>query len=163
MVDFNYEKAQSATDAIDSFEHQEGAAFLGGGTNLIDLMKYKVATPAALVDVSGLAESSEIRELPTGGIMLGAACSNAGTARHPLIVQRYPLLSKAILAGASGQIRNMATNGGNLMQTHPLLLLLRCSYPLQQARARQRLPRPHRPEPHDGHTGPQPGVHSCVS
>lgn len=88
---------------------------LGGGTNLVDLMKERVMAPAVLVDLRRL-PLDEIVETPDGGLRLGALARNAHTAQHPLVRERYPLLRAAILAGASPQVRNMATNGGNLLQ-----------------------------------------------
>src|SRR5262245_13953303 len=91
------------------------AKFLGGGTNLIDLMRENIEQPDALIDVTRL-PASGIAESADGGISIGAEVRNTAAANHPLIRQRYPVLSQAILFGASGQIRNMATVGGNLMQ-----------------------------------------------
>ena len=88
---------------------------IAGGTNLLDLMKENVMRPAKLVDINRL-DMSAIAETPEGGLRLGALARNAATAYHPLVRTRYPLLSSAILAGASPQIRNMASNGGNLLQ-----------------------------------------------
>ena len=92
-----------------------GTKFIAGGTNIIDLMKENVMSPRKLVDINGLA-MSRVEESADGGVVLGALARNADTAYHPLIRTHYPLLSAAILAGASAQIRNMATNGGNLLQ-----------------------------------------------
>jgi len=92
-----------------------GSRFLGAGTNLLDLMKGGVERPAHLVDVTRL-PFAEIRELPEGGLRIGAMVSNSAAASHPLVRARYPLLSQALLAGASPQLRNMATVGGNLLQ-----------------------------------------------
>ncbi|MFL6707718.1 MAG: FAD binding domain-containing protein [Massilia sp.] len=92
-----------------------GAQFIAGGTNLIDLMKERVMLPQALADINGL-PYADITETSGGGLMLGALAKNADTAYHPLVGKRYPLLRAAILAGASPQIRNMASNGGNLLQ-----------------------------------------------
>ena len=89
--------------------------FLGGGTNLVDLMRENIEQPDALVDITRL-PFSEIRERPDGGLSIGAGVRNTAVAAHPLVRARYPMLSEAILCGASGQIRNMATVGGNLMQ-----------------------------------------------
>jgi xanthine dehydrogenase YagS FAD-binding subunit len=91
------------------------AKFIAGGTNLIDLMKERVMQPRALVDINSLPFDA-ISETQGGGLMLGATARNADTACHPLVRARFPLLSAAILAGASAQIRNMASNGGNLLQ-----------------------------------------------
>lgn len=90
--------------------------YIAGGTNLIDLYKYNLTQADLLVDLTRIQEHHAIEEREDGGLRLGAFASNADTAYHPLIESRYPLLSKAILAGASAQIRNMATNGGNLLQ-----------------------------------------------
>ena len=92
-----------------------GGAFIAGGTNLIDLMKEQVMRPAALVDINAL-RLDGITATDTGGLLLGATARNADTAYHPLVRDGYPLLRAAILAGASPQIRNMASNGGNLLQ-----------------------------------------------
>ncbi len=91
------------------------ARFIAGGTNLIDLMKEDVMQPSRLVDITRLPLAT-IEETAQGGLRLGALARNADTAKHPLVRERYPLLSAAILAGASPQLRNMATNGGNLLQ-----------------------------------------------
>ena len=92
-----------------------GARPIAGGTNLLDLMKEGVMSPPALVDINGLG-LDQVEAHGDGGLLLGALARNADTAYHPLVRERYPLLSSAILAGASPQLRNMATNGGNLMQ-----------------------------------------------
>ncbi len=94
---------------------EPGARPIAGGTNLLDLMKEGVMRPGELVDINGLG-LDRIEEVAGGGLRLGALARNADTAYHPLVRERYPLLSAAILAGASPQLRNMATNGGNLMQ-----------------------------------------------
>jgi xanthine dehydrogenase YagS FAD-binding subunit len=107
MKPFNYVRAAEAG--------KKEARFIAGGTNLLDLMKEGVEQPAELVDISRLT-LSQIKTIPNGGVSIGALARNSDTANHPLIRQNYPLLSQAILAGASAQIRNMATNGGNLLQ-----------------------------------------------
>jgi xanthine dehydrogenase YagS FAD-binding subunit len=109
-----------ATDAADAIRRAEGAKYLGGGTNLVDLMRETVELPSALVDVTGL--SAEIEETDDGGLMIGAATRNTAVAEHPAVRTRYPMLTRAIVAGASAQIRNMATVGGNLLQR------TRCTY-----------------------------------
>ncbi len=91
------------------------AKFLAGGTNLIDLMKEEVERPDELVDITRL-NLIQIKATASGGLSIGALGKNTDAANHPLVRQNYPLLSQAILAGASGQIRNMASNGGNLLQ-----------------------------------------------
>jgi xanthine dehydrogenase YagS FAD-binding subunit len=109
-----YDCANNIDHAI-RLAQQPGSRFIGGGTNLLDLVKGGVEQPVRLVDVNRLA-LAEIVELPDGGVRIGALARNTDTANHPLIRQRYPLLSQALLSGASPQLRNMATVGGNLMQ-----------------------------------------------
>jgi xanthine dehydrogenase YagS FAD-binding subunit len=113
MNPFQYQRADDPARAVQMLA--PNAKFLAGGTNLIDLMKYDVEHPAALVDINRLPLSA-IEPLPDGGLRLGALARNSDTANHPLVRQKYPLLSQAILAGASPQLRNIATNGGNLLQ-----------------------------------------------
>jgi xanthine dehydrogenase YagS FAD-binding subunit len=116
MNNFEYIQAGNTREAVNAVSTNEKAMFIAGGTNLVDLWKYDLLHPALLVDVNHLPDHHAIEENGQGGIRLGAFVTNADTAYHPLIEKNYPLLSKAILAGASGQIRNMATNGGNLLQ-----------------------------------------------
>ena len=116
MNPFSYSRASDAAQAVSSIAAQPKTKFLGGGTNLIDLMKMGVETPAQLVDINKL-PLAQVEELPDGkGVRIGALARNSDVAQHPLIQQRYPVLSQAFLAGASPQLRNMATVGGNLMQ-----------------------------------------------
>jgi xanthine dehydrogenase YagS FAD-binding subunit len=115
MDDFAYVRPGDV-DAALRLAAQPGAQFIAGGTNLIDLMKGGVEGPTRLVDITHIQGLTRIHELPGGGVRIGALATNAETAAHPLVRQRYPLLSQAILAGASPQLRNMATNGGNLLQ-----------------------------------------------
>jgi xanthine dehydrogenase YagS FAD-binding subunit len=114
MQAFSYVRATDIGAAIAAVQ-EPGAVFLGGGTNLIDLAKANVANPTRVVDINRL-PLAEISELAGGGVRIGALARNSDTANHPLIRSRYPLLSQALLAGASPQLRNMATTGGNLMQ-----------------------------------------------
>jgi xanthine dehydrogenase YagS FAD-binding subunit len=114
MNPVSYERAADVEQAV-RLAQQPGARFIGGGTNLLDLMKGGVETPQRLVDVSRLPLAA-ITELPQGGVRIGALARNSDTANHALIRQRYPLLTQAFLSGASPQLRNMATVGGNLMQ-----------------------------------------------
>jgi xanthine dehydrogenase YagS FAD-binding subunit len=116
---FAYERAADAETAAAA--GSDGATYLGGGTNLVDLMKLGVATPDRLVDVTHLPHDA-IEELSGGGLRIGAAVRNSDLAVHPAVRERYPVLSQALLAGASGQLRNLATVGGNLLQR------TRCSY-----------------------------------
>jgi xanthine dehydrogenase YagS FAD-binding subunit len=112
--DFVYVKPADLQSALLA-GREAGARYLGGGTNLVDLMKGGVETPRRLVDVSRL-PLDRIEETPQGGLRIGATATNADAASHPLVRERYPLLSQAFLAGASPQLRNMATVGGNLLQ-----------------------------------------------
>ncbi|WP_058041652.1 FAD binding domain-containing protein [Streptomyces roseifaciens] len=115
MKAFAYTRADDVDGAIAALAASPGAVFLGGGTNLVDLMKLGVASPALLVDVSRL-PLTEIEGTPDGGLRIGANVRNSDLAAHPAVRTRYPALSQAVLAGASGQIRNTATTGGNLLQ-----------------------------------------------
>jgi xanthine dehydrogenase YagS FAD-binding subunit len=115
MTPFAYERPIDQESAIALVAASPGAVFLAGGTNLVDLMKLDVARPDLLVDVRRLI-SDRIEELPDGGLRIGAAVSNSDLAINRLVRQRYPVLSQAILSGASGQLRNIATTGGNLLQ-----------------------------------------------
>ena len=115
MKPFNYQKANSSNAAVEELSNNNQAKFIGGGTNLLDLMKYGVEVPDSLIDITKV-PLAEIRELPNGGVRIGALARNTATANHPLIRERYPLLSQAFLSGATQQLRNMATVGGNLMQ-----------------------------------------------
>ncbi|WP_349972564.1 xanthine dehydrogenase family protein subunit M [Pseudomonas caspiana] len=113
MNPFIYSRPTSVSEAV----NLSGAAtrFIAGGTNLLDLMKENVARPEHLIDITRL-PLNDISETDNGGLLIGALVSNADLAWHPLIEQRYPLLSQAVLAGASPQLRNMASTGGNLLQ-----------------------------------------------
>ena len=115
MRNFSYSRATTPDDAVQLISSLNQGRFLGGGTNLVDLMRENIEQPAALVDVTRIQQAA-IEETPAGGLSIAAAVRNSAVANHPLVRQRYPLLSQAILCGASGQIRNMATTGGNLMQ-----------------------------------------------
>jgi len=115
MKDFGYSRAGTVAEAVQLFGAHRNSKFLGGGTNLVDLMRESIEHPDLLIDVTRLG-SEGIKELPDGGVSIDAAVKNSAVAAHPLIRERYPVLSQAILFGASGQIRNMATTGGNLMQ-----------------------------------------------
>lgn len=119
MNPFEYARAVSSDEAL-RLATASRSKYLGGGTNLIDLMRETIERPTALVDVTGL--SGSIEEAGNGGLLIGAAARNTAVAAHPLVRRRYPLLAQAILAGASPQIRNMATVGGNLLQR------TRCAY-----------------------------------
>lgn len=115
MRPFNYIEAKTRQQALAAVQEQEHAKYLGGGTNLVDLMKEDVERPEYLIEVADL-DNDTITSNAVGGLTLGAARSNAATANHPEVRKQYPLLSMAMLSAATAQIRNMATNGGNLLQ-----------------------------------------------
>ena len=115
MRPFRYERAADAATAVERLRGEPRAAFVAGGTNLIDLMKLDVERPDLLVDVTQVT-SDRIEPLPGGGLRIGAAVRNSDLAADPRVRERYPALSQALLAGATYQLRNLATTGGNLMQ-----------------------------------------------
>ncbi|MEA2928572.1 MAG: xanthine dehydrogenase YagS FAD-binding subunit [Hyphomicrobiales bacterium] len=115
MINFEYARASNVADAVRQIAADPAAKFIAGGTNLIDLMKEDVERPSRLIDVSRLPLTG-VEETPQGGLRIGALVPNSDLAYHPLVEQRYPLLSSAILGGASQQLRNMASTGGNLLQ-----------------------------------------------
>jgi xanthine dehydrogenase YagS FAD-binding subunit len=118
---FAYRREDTPDRAVAAVLEHDDATFLGGGTNLVDLMKLGVATPATLVDVTGLPLGG-VEETATGGLRIGAGVRNSVLAADPVVRRRYPVLAEALLAGASGQLRNQATVGGNLLQR------TRCAY-----------------------------------
>ena len=115
MNSFTYIRAETVPTALKAATENENAKYLSGGTNLVDLIRSDIEHPATLIDITPL-PLKEVEELPNGTIRIGALASNSRVAAHPLIRTRYPVLTQAILAGASGQLRNMATVGGNLLQ-----------------------------------------------
>jgi xanthine dehydrogenase YagS FAD-binding subunit len=115
MINFQYAKANDVADAVRQIAADPAAKFIAGGTNLLDLMKEDVERPTRLIDISRLPLKT-VEETGDGGLRVGALVPNSDLAWHPKIEQRYPLLSSAILAGASAQLRNMASTGGNLLQ-----------------------------------------------
>jgi xanthine dehydrogenase YagS FAD-binding subunit len=115
MIDFDYVKARDVGDAVGQIARHPNARFIAGGTNLIDLMKENVARPARLIDITGLPLTG-IEETAGGGLRIGALVANSDLAYDERVEKRYPLLSSALLAGASAQLRNMASTGGNLLQ-----------------------------------------------
>jgi xanthine dehydrogenase YagS FAD-binding subunit len=115
MNPFRYERVTDAAGAVTLLAQEPNGAFLGGGTNLVDLMKLGVAQPDLLVDITHL-PYARLEPLPDGGVRIGALVRNSDLAADRLIRTRYPLLTEALLAGASGQLRNLATTGGNLLQ-----------------------------------------------
>src|ERR1700743_2267680 len=121
MINFQYVRAADVADAVRQIAGDPAAKFIAGGTNLIDLMKEDCTRPRRLFDISRL-PLRNTEQTADGGLRIGALVPNSDLAWHPLIEQRYPLLSSAILAGASAQLRNMASTGGNLLQR------TRCGY-----------------------------------
>lgn len=121
MREFDYRRAADAREAVTLLAEHPGSRVLGGGTNLVDLMKLGVENPALLVDVRGL-PLDRIEVAAGGALAIGATVTNSDLAAHPEVRRRYPALVQAVLAGASGQLRNMATVGGNLLQR------TRCGY-----------------------------------
>ncbi|MFC5148810.1 FAD binding domain-containing protein [Streptomyces aureoversilis] len=121
MKEFAYQRVFDVSGALALLDADPGARFLGGGTNLVDLMKAGVERPARLVDVREL-PLGRIEPTADGGLHIGATVTNSDLAAHPDVRRHYPALAQAVLAGASGQLRNMATVGGNLLQR------TRCGY-----------------------------------
>ena len=115
MKPYHYEQARDIPGAVAALAEQPNAKYLAGGTNLVDLMKLEIMTPDVLVDVRRLT-SDRIEETEDGGVRIGAAVTNSDLAADRTIRSRYPVLSQALLSGASGQLRNLATTGGNLLQ-----------------------------------------------
>jgi xanthine dehydrogenase YagS FAD-binding subunit len=121
MISFEYSRAGNVADAVRQMAASPAAKFVAGGTNLVDLMKMDVERPARLIDVSKL-PLDQVEETAAGGLRIGALVRNSDLAYHPVVERRYPVLSSALLAGASAQLRNMASTGGNLLQR------TRCAY-----------------------------------
>src|SRR5918993_516718 len=115
MNNFDYSRATDVADAVRQISDNPAAKFIAGGTNLVDLMKYDVERPVQLIDIAHLPLNA-IEKTASGGLRIGALVPNSDVAYDPLVVDRFPLLSSAILAGASQQLRNMASTGGNLLQ-----------------------------------------------
>jgi xanthine dehydrogenase YagS FAD-binding subunit len=133
MRAFEYTRPSTASDAVRLIAGHPQAKFLAGGTNLVDLMRERIETPAMLIDVTGLSRDIDVRE--DGTLVIGAGVKNTELAAHPAVRERFPVLAWAVAAGASGQIRNMATVGGNLMQR------TRCYYFYDDAaRCNKRMP-----------------------
>lgn len=121
MKPLNYVRARSVEEAAAAHAGSPDARYLGGGTNLVDLMKLGVERPEVLIDITRL-PLDRLEELPDGALRIGATVRNTDLAVHPLVRERYPVLSQAVLSGASGQLRNVATTAGNLLQR------TRCAY-----------------------------------
>jgi len=121
MIDFEYARVDSIADAVRQMAGHPDAKFIAGGTNLIDLMKMDVEKPGTVIDITRL-PLKQVEATPDGGLRIGALTRNTDLAYHPLVEQRFPVLGSAIMAGASQQLRNMASTGGNLLQR------TRCAY-----------------------------------
>lgn len=121
MYPFSYVKAKTSKEAIASITANSNAKFIGGGTNLVDLMKMNIEMPQQLIDITSL-DLKKVETLSNGNIKIGALVRNSDLSYDETIITKYPMLSKALLAGASAQLRNMATTGGNVLQR------TRCSY-----------------------------------
>lgn len=128
MKTFTYDAATDVDDAVARLASDPDSALLGGGTNLVDLMKLGVAQPSSLIDVSKL-PLDRIDVADDGALHVGSAVSNSDLAVHPVVRSRYPVLSRAVLSGASGQLRNMATTGGNLFQRTRCVYFMDASKP----------------------------------
>jgi xanthine dehydrogenase YagS FAD-binding subunit len=115
MIPFDYHRATSVADAVTSVADRPDAVFLAGGTNLVDHMKLGLVEPGLVVDVGHL-PLSDVDQLPEGGVRIGADVRNSDLAAHPIVRSRYPMLARALLSAASGQLRNLATTAGNLLQ-----------------------------------------------
>ena len=115
MINFQYARANDVADAVRRIAADPKAKFIAGGTNLVDLMKEDVERPSRLIDITHLPLKG-VEETKDGGLRIGALVPNSDLAYHPLIAERYPMLASALLAGASAQLRNMASTGGNLLQ-----------------------------------------------
>jgi xanthine dehydrogenase YagS FAD-binding subunit len=115
MITFQYARANDVRDAVSRIADDPNAKFVAGGTNLIDLMKMDVERPTKVIDITRL-PLKQVENMPNGGLRIGALVRNTDLAYHPIVEQRYPVLASAIMAGASQQLRNMASTGGNLLQ-----------------------------------------------
>jgi xanthine dehydrogenase YagS FAD-binding subunit len=115
MIGFQYARANDVADALRQIAGDANAKFVAGGTNLIDLMKMDVERPTKVIDITRL-PLKQVENTPGGGLRIGALVRNSDLAYHPLVEERYPVLASAIMAGASQQLRNMASTGGNLLQ-----------------------------------------------
>lgn len=115
MQPYTFTRVHDRQTAVDTMAAHPGARFIGGGTNLVDLMKFNVETPARVIDINSL-PLQKIEPLADGGLRIGALVRNSDLAYHPTVREHYPVLSEALLSGASPQLRNMATVGGNLLQ-----------------------------------------------
>jgi xanthine dehydrogenase YagS FAD-binding subunit len=147
MITFQYARANDVRDAVNRIADDPNAKFVAGGTNLIDLMKMDVERPTKVIDITRL-PLKQVENMPNGGLRIGALVRNTDLAYHPIVEQRYPVLASAIMAGASQQLRNMASTGRQPLAAYALPLLLRRSDALQQTRAGHWLLGDRRPQSH---------------
>ncbi|MHC2356463.1 CO/xanthine dehydrogenase FAD-binding subunit [Sinorhizobium meliloti] len=162
MQPFSYQRADTVETAVAAVAGRPAARFIAGGTNLLDLMKLGIERPEHLVDIGRLG-LDHIEPTEEGGLHIGAQVRNSDLAADPIVRSRYPALSQALLAGASGQIRNKASTGGNLLQRTRCPYFYNRNMPLQQARTGRRLRRAQGLQPDAcGHRN-EPGVHCRAS
>jgi hypothetical protein len=162
MRPFTYERAASPAAAARAAADRPDARFIAGGTNLLDLMKLQIETPAHLIDVNGLG-LDRIEETKDGGLRIGALVRNTDLAADARVRRDYAVLSRALLAGASGQLRNKRDDGRQSPAAHALPLFLRHQHGLQQTPARQRLRGARRLQPPACGGGRQRGLHRHAS
>ena len=146
MKSFSYERAKTPAEAAAAAARIAGAKFIAGGTNLLDLMKLEIETPVHLIDVNGLA-LDKIEVAPDGGLRIGALVRNTDLAADERVRREYPLLSRALLAGASGQLAQQGDDRGQSPATHALRVFLRHQQACNKRTARQRLQRDRRRQP----------------
>ena len=158
---FTFERLARPTDAASAVAARPGAMFLAGGTTLVDLMKVDVLTPDTVVDVRHLGLSGI--DVSDDAIAVGAAVTNSQLAWHPVVRDRFPVLSEAILSGATTQIRNMATVAGNLLQRTRCSVFQRCARVVQPQTARSRLRCARRLQPRTRGAGRQRTLHCYAS
>ena len=160
MINFHYARGNDVADAVHLIGRKSRTAkFIAGGTNLIDLMKMDVERPTTVIDITGCRSSKVEATLPGGGLRIGALVRNTDLAYHPLVEQLIRCSPMRIMAGASQQLRNMASTGGNLLATDPLSSTSTTSRRLQQTRTRQRLLRHRRPQSHECDPGHERHLH----
>ena len=147
MNNFEYTRAEEVADAVKAIAADPRAKFIAGGTNLVDLLKYDVERPSRLIDITRLPLKS-IEDRPDGGLSIGALVANTDVAYDERVERRYPLLASAILAGASPQLRNAASTGGNLLQRTRCYYFYDTATPCNKREPGSGCPAIDRPEPH---------------
>src|SRR5467141_2871395 len=162
MINFGYARANDVADAVRQIAADPTAKFIAGGTNLIDLMKEDVERPTRLIDISRLPLKT-VEETADGGLRIGALMPNSDLAYHPLIERRYPVLASAVLAGASQQLRNMASTGGNLLQRTRCYYFYDTATPCNKREPGSGCSANCRPQSHARDPRHQPGLHCDAS